>query len=437
MKKTNIIMVISHDTGRYLGTYGKKIATPELDELAEEGIRFDNYFCSQPQCSPSRASILTGKYGHNHGMLGLAHMGHTMEKDTKTIPSEMSKAGYETHLFGFFHESIDGERDGEKLGYQHVVKVPGNTASRVTEKFEVFLEEKADADYDSPFYASVGFEETHLPVDHFKPDPINSIEVPSYLPDKEGIRNDIAHFHGSVKELDRAIGRIKNKLKETGLSENTIIIYTTDHGIPFPRAKGTLLESGLETALIMKFPNGMVKEGVNRDELLCNVDLMPTLLELAEANIPEEIDGYSFLPLLRKEAYQPRESFFCELTWHDRYHPMRGVRTNDYKYIHNFEDGPKVYLPLDIHESLAGQDVREEYYVANIEEELYDLQNDPLEQNNVAYNERYADVVKKLRAKVDEWMVKTNDPLLQGPVHGEVAPGWKDEEEKGNTYKKK
>ncbi|WP_407267755.1 sulfatase [Radiobacillus sp. PE A8.2] len=434
MIKPNIIMVISHDTGRYLGTYGKNIKTPALDQLAEEGIQYDNYFCTQPQCSPSRGSILTGMYGHNHGMMGLAHLGHSMKSDIKTIPSEMKKVGFDTWLFGFSHESINGKRDADLLGYEHFFEIPGNAANDVTDRFEGFLNERAESTDRTPFYVSVGFEETHLPVEHFDPDPIDDIQAPPYLPNTDGIRNDIAHFHGSVKELDKAVGRINHKLKETGLDENTILIYTTDHGIPFPRAKGTLFDAGLETALIMKFPEGLIEGPAKCKELLCNIDLMPTLLELVGADVPNEIDGYSFLSLLQNRDYQPRESFFCELTWHDRYHPMRGIRTRDYKYIRNFEDGPKVYIPLDIHQTSSGKDVREAYYVPNTIEELYDLSKDPLEQDNLAENSNYAYIFKDLRERVENWMIETNDPLLMGPVPGEQALGWEEEIKNGTVY---
>ncbi|MFD2044216.1 sulfatase [Ornithinibacillus salinisoli] len=435
MSKPNILMIISHDTGRHIGSYGHHVETPELNELAENGVQFNNYFCSQPQCSPSRGSILTGMYGHNHGMLGLAHMGHSMKKDIDTMPSEMNKVGYDTWLFGFFHESIDGELQGEKLGYEHVIEVPGNAAKNVTDKVEAFLQERSTSPEPSPFYASVGFEETHRPFDDFEPVPMDSVEVPDYLPDTQKVREDLAYFYGSVKELDKAVGRIKKSLEETGLAENTILIYTTDHGIAFPRAKGTLLDAGLETALIMRLPQGMKNGGRVQDELLCNIDLMPTLIEIAGGNVPEGIDGVSFFPLLQEEQYEERDSFFCELTWHDRYHPMRGIRTKNYKYIRNFEDGPKVYLPFDIHESLSGQDVREEYYVSNSEEELYDLKNDPLEQINLANNDAFIDVLQELRLKVEKWMKETNDPLLQGPVPGEEANEWKKEIEAGRVYK--
>lgn len=424
MEKLNILMVISHDTGRHLGTYGRKVETPELDKIAEEGIQFDNYFCSQPQCSPSRGSILTGQYGHNHGLMGLTHLGHTMKSDVKTIPSEMKKAGYNTSLFGFFHESIDGVYEGEKLGYDHVVKVPGNAAEKVTNQLENFLKERSRSANEKPFYASVGFEETHRPFDDFEPDPIDSVEVPPYLPDTKKVREDIALFQGSVKELDRSVGRIKKLLDDTGLAENTVLIYTTDHGIAFPRAKGTLLDAGLETALLIRFPKGMMKEGSRQDELLCNIDLMPTLLEIAGGEVPEDIDGYSFLPLLEQQDYTERDHFFCELTWHDRYHPMRGIRTKDYKYIRNFEDGPKVYLPYDLYTSLSGEEVREEYSVPNSKEELYDLKKDPMEQENLAGDPDYQDMLLNLRERVAKWMATTEDPLLKGPVPGTEAEEW-------------
>ncbi|WP_130860440.1 sulfatase family protein [Gracilibacillus phocaeensis] len=433
MKKPNIIMVISHDTGRYMENYGQHIETPNLKALAEQGIQFNQYYCSQPQCSPSRGSILTGMYSHNHGMMGLAHMGHSMTKEVTTIPSALQRVNYETWLFGFSHEAIDGGKPGRHLGYQHITEVHGNAAKEVTVKLESFLEKQTEEGNDKPFFASVGFEETHLPVDHFEPDPLGSVEPLDYLPAAEGVLNDLAHFHGSVKSLDRAVGDIMTKMRKTGLDKNTVLIYTTDHGIPFPRAKGTLFDAGLETALMMKFPDGTLKQGREINELLCNIDLMPTLLELAGADIPEHIDGSSFLSLLKEEKYKERDSFFCEQTWHDRYHPMRGIRTKEYKYIRNFEDGPKVYLPLDIHQSKAGQAVREEFYVPNAKEELYDLKKDPLEKDNLIEDPDYEAVVNQLREKVDNWMKQTQDPLLEGKVPGFEAEEW-EMERKGELF---
>ncbi|MDN4075965.1 sulfatase family protein [Fictibacillus terranigra] len=447
MTKPNIILMISHDTGRYLGCYGRQVATPAIDKIADNGVRFDNYFCSAPQCSPSRGSIMTGLYAHNHGMIGLSHLGFTITEDKTTLPKELDKAGYETVLIGLSHETI-GQPGGSaftssgKLGYKRIIEVggpgnpDGNLAPLVADKTIQFLQEQASSGQECPFFASVGFFETHRDFDAYEPqaDPDDSIAVPDYLPDTPEVRRDVAQFQASVKTLDEGIERIHRALQETGLDKNTLLLYTTDHGIAFPRAKGTLLDAGLETALIMNWP-GEVQGGKVQEELLCNVDLMPTLLEAAGADIPPGLDGRSFLPLLKEKPFTPREEFFCELTWHDRYHPMRGIRTDRYKYIRNFEDGPAVYLPLDIHRSLSGQSVRDDYYTPNVSEELYDLLLDPLEEHNLANNDEYAELLQDLRGRVEEWMVTTNDPLLKGAVPGKEAPEWQQELDMGTTYK--
>lgn len=433
--------MISHDTGKYLGTYGYKVATPVLDGLADRGLKFTNYFCPAPQCSPSRGSILTGLYPHNNGLMGLAHKEFSINGEVTTLPKELTKAGYETSLIGFSHETIGAEEPGvvsstTKLGYERYEKVEGNFAPDVASRVEALLEEKSKNKEDKPFFMNIGFEETHRPFDRYEPymDDLDEIEVVPYLPDTKQVRQDLSLFQGSVKVLDEAVGRIIRKLEETGLDENTIIIYTTDHGIAFPRAKGTLKEAGLETALIIYAPK-LIEGGKVIDQLLCNVDMMPTILDLAGGQIPENLDGKSFAVILKNENKPIRNEFFCELTWHDRYHPMRGIRTDKYKYVLNIEDGPKIYMPFDIHSSLSGEDLREEYYIPNEKEELYDLTKDPLENENLINHPDYRDIADELREKVKNWLVETKDPILQGPISGVPSTKWAEEERLGRAYK--
>ncbi|QWU17584.1 Arylsulfatase A [Paenibacillus sophorae] len=444
MKRKNILLMISHDTGRYLGCYGQSVETPAIDALAEEGVRFDNYFCPAPQCSPSRGSILSGLYPQRHGMIGLSHLGFSIDPEVTTLPMSLSEAGYETALIGFSHETI-GEAGGDrtsstyKLGYETVLPVPGDRAGDVAERVVSFLEEKAAGPQERPFFASVGFFETHRDFDEYAPvaDPADEIVPPPYLPDTERVREDFALLHGSVKTLDQGIARIMSRLDALGLAEDTLVIYTTDHGIAFPRAKGTLMDAGLETALLMRYP-GTLEGGQVNGHLLCNVDLMPTLLEFAGAEGPEDIDGVSFYRLLQNaDGPSTRDHFFAELTWHDQYHPMRGVRTDQYKYIRNFEDGPSVYLPLDIHLSPSGREVREDYYKPNVPEELYDLKEDPLEERNLAGAPAYEKILTELRRKVEDWMKSGADRLLNGKVPGLAAPGWQEQYENGSAYRSK
>ncbi|WP_445487602.1 sulfatase family protein [Niallia sp. 03133] len=442
MSKPNIVFMISHDTGRYLGCYGHKVETPNIDQLAEKGIRFDNYYCPAPQCSPSRGSILTGLYPHNNGLIGLAHLGFSINGDVATLPQEMQKAGYETTLIGLSHETIGTPPPIEnrvfsstyKLGYDRFEEVEGDRGPLVADKVISFLQEKSAQSSNQPFYLNVGFFETHRDFDEYEPyaDHINNVETFPYLPDTPNVRKDISLLNGSAKVLDTAIGRIIDYLNKTELAKNTIVIFTTDHGLAFPRAKGTLKDAGLETALIINGPQ--INGSQVNNCLLCNIDMMPTLLELAGAPIPEGLDGKSFASLIKGEESYIREEFFCELTWHDRYHPMRGVRTDHYKYVKNFEDGPAIYMPFDAHNSLSGKEVRKQYYVPNVPEELYDLEKDPLEENNVINEASYAWIANELRIKVENWMLQTNDPLLQGPIAGVGSKRWEEEIRSNNAY---
>ena len=441
--KPNILFMISHDTGRKLQSYGYQVETPELTKLAEEGMQFNQAFCAAPQCSPSRGSLLTGLYPHNNGLLGLAHLGFCIEPAHTTLPKELQKNGYETTLIGLSHETINVAppikdrifSSTYELGYDHFVAVPGDRAPNVAEEVIKFLHQHKN-NTEKPFYLNVGFFETHRSFDEYHPyaDDPSDVKVFDFLPDTKKVREDIALYNGSAKVLDQAIGKINATLKETGLNENTIVVYTTDHGVDFPKAKGALKNAGLETALIIVLPNGNQKN-IKCDALLCNIDLLPTLLDLIEAEIPDNIDGKSFSKLLTDSADKEiRDSIFAELTWHDRYHPMRSIRTKAFSYVRNFEDGPKVYIPIDAHLSPSGEEIRDACYVPNSEEELYDLQLDPTEETNVINHPNYQKVAQTLREKVEKWMIDTNDPLLKGAIPGSGSKRWVTEIEAGRAY---
>lgn len=431
--RPNLMIIHTHDTGRYLGCYGYHAATPHIDRLAAEGLRFDNYFCPAPQCSPSRASALTGLYPHNNGMMGLAHLGFSLKEGVPTLPALLGQGGYEPLLFGTQHEA----KDPLQLGYARtcVTKMP-QRAETVAAAVASFLRERGAQDGDRPFFASVGFWETHRPFDEpvYTPDPAKEVRVPPFLPDTPEVRQDLAEFHGTVKAADEAVGAILEALEATGLAANTLVVLTTDHGIAFPRAKGTLYDAGLGIALLMRWP-GQIPAGRVCSQLLCNVDLLPTLAEVAGISAPGGIDGKSFLPLLFGEATSTRDHFFCELTWHDRYSPARGIRTGKWKYIKHLAPGPSVYLPLDIHKSLSGSAVREQYYSGpHAGEELYDLEADPLETSNLAGEAVHAEMLAELRNRVRHWREATSDPLLKGPIDGTEAPGW-DAERAAGTFR--
>lgn len=439
--KPNILFLISHDSGRMFSNYGYAVSTPNMEKLAERGIQFDNYFCPAPQCSPSRGSILTGRYPHNNGLMGLAHLGFCISEGMTTLPKELRKNGYFTSLIGLSHETIDRAPPVEErvfsstlaLGYDEYTNVPGERAMDVAREVAQFLHHHRNDE--KPFYLNAGFFETHRDFEEYQPyaDDPAEVQVFDFLPDRPEIRQDIALFNGSVKMLDKALGEIIQALDETGLSHNTIVIFTTDHGVAFPLAKGALKKAGLETALVMVLPNNRAR-GTRQSALLCNIDLLPTILDLVGAEKPDGLDGRSFASLFNGGDGNGRTAFFTELTWHDKYHPMRGIRTERYSYVKNFADGPKVYITVDAHLSPSGKAVRQSLYTPNEPEELYDLQCDPLEKVNLIHEEQYQSIAEALRQKVAQWMVFTQDPLLNGPVSGTGSRRWLEEIAAGRAY---
>ena len=409
MPAPNILLFITHDTGRHLGCYGRGVETPNLDRLASEGILFDNCFCSAPQCSPSRASLLTGRMPHNHGLIGLTHRGFRLREDVPTLPQLMQKAGYTTHLFGHQHEAPNGHA----LGYQ-TVKVGEKalfSCLTVTPLLLDFLAQKPQ----EPFYAVVGVTETHRPYPPTEGRHAH-VKVPPYLPDEPVVRRDVADLNGLVERVDKSIGRILDTLEETGLAENTLFIYTTDHGIAFPGAKATLFDPGIEIALMARWPGGFTG-GRRVRSMTSNVDLLPTLLEVIEYPSPAGVEGRSVVPLALGEADRVREHLFIEQTFHAAYDPMRGIRTERYKYIRSFVQRPYSFPP-NVDPGPTKTLLRERGYFNRPRpmELLFDLQSDPLEQRNLADDLARSQTVAELREIVVRKMREDDDLLLRGPA---------------------
>jgi N-sulfoglucosamine sulfohydrolase len=411
--RLNILQIICHDIGHHVGCLGAGLSTPAIDGLAADGVLFDTYCCSAAQCSPSRGSIMTGLYPHNNGLIGLAHIGWEFNEGVRCLPHYLNDFGYQTHLFGGQHESARSER----VGYQQIHQT-GHKAQQAAPAVAAFLRERAASGDREPFYLNAGLTEPHRPYQQegYRSDDPSAVTPLPWLPDRPGIRRDIADLNGLVYAVDDAVGTIRAALADTGLERDTLLIFTTDHGLAMPRAKGMCYDPGLKTVLVMRLP-GRFEGGRRVSSLLTNCDFMPTLLDFVGAPPAEGIDGRSFLSLLDGTAYEPRESIFAEMTWHDKYNPMRAIRTDRHKYIRNFGERPLVYLPLDIYQGLSGQAMRGEYYGSRRpEEELYDLQADPLEMTNLAGDPAHAGTLADLRGRVQAWMEETDDILLQGDV---------------------
>ncbi|WP_129785861.1 sulfatase family protein [Promicromonospora panici] len=419
--KPNIVLVHWHDTGRYLGAYGlEHVRTPNVDRLAEDGVVFERSFATAPLCSPSRGSLFTGRYPHSNGLMGLAHLGWEYHANEHTLPMLLSRHGYHSVLVGLQHESSDPTT----LGYDEVIDLNADRQAAPAVA-ELAVDRLATlAAQDDPFLMVVGMFEPHrpFPKHRFPTSPDLAVDVPPYLAQTEEALDDLRGFSAAVTYADAATGRILDRLAALGLDESTIVIFTTDHGAPFPRAKSTLYDAGIETALIVRMPTGTTRPSPRTRTLTSHVDVVPTLLELVGAPVPGNLQGTSFAAELvdGAEGGGPggpgREAVYAEKNWHDvrQYDPVRCVRTERYKYIVSYEDRPAVPLPGDI--ARSGSAIGVDDAAPRPRVELYDLDADPLERDNLAGNEALAEVEKDLAERLATWQRETGDPALHGPI---------------------
>lgn len=418
----NMILVVCHDLGRHLPCYGvRALETPHLDRLAADGTLCTRYFATAPLCSPSRASIFTGTYPHTNGLMGLVNRGWDMPDRTPTLAQTLREGGYVTYLFGFQHE----KKDARRSGYEHLMQVRGpHHAEAVVPALVEFLHGARDATRHNPFLAVVGLSEVHRPFKQprYTPGDPDAVEIPGYLPDHPGVREDLADLQGLVEAVDAQVGLLLDTLRDTGLERDTLVVFTTDHGIAMPGAKSTLYDAGIGTALLMRWP-GVIPAGRREDALLSNVDLLPTLLAASGLPAPATVQGRSFWPLLVGGEYAARDAVYAEKTYHDAYDPKRAIRTDDWKYIRNFEHGPDLVLPADIAAGPSAPAVTERTERPRPDEELYDLRADPFERHNLATEAAAFEVLEDLRARLLAWMTETADPLLRGPIPDAGATG--------------
>jgi N-sulfoglucosamine sulfohydrolase len=409
--RPNILYLHSHDTGRFVQPYGHPVPTPNIQRLADQGILFRRAFCAAPTCSASRACLLTGQYGHNNGMMGLAHRGWSLNDYHQHIVHPLHNAGYHSVLVGEQHIA----KRPDIIGFDRVVKIPTTHVQTVAPAATEIIAGPPP----EPFFMSVGFFETHR--DFLHPpslrDTLYSLPPPN-LPDTPATRRDIAGYGASARTLDQGVGEVLEALDNHGLADDTLIIFTTDHGLAFPGAKATLFDRGLGVMLIMRGPAGF-SGGKVHDALVSHIDVYPTICDLAGIDRPDFLQGLSLLPLVRGEASSIRDVIFAEMTWHAAYEPQRAVRSERWKYIRRFgdrerpvlcncDDSPSKSLLLSL-----GWAERSVPF-----EQLYDLAFDPNEAANLADVPAFRSTLEDLRERLLGWMADTEDPLL----HGDPVP---------------
>jgi len=428
--KPNILLMVGEDHGLQLSCYGDKyISTPNLDALASEGVRFENAYVTQAGCSPSRASIFTGQYPHNNGQIGLATHGLRMYKDdTPNLTTYLKDAGYRTGIIGKIHVNPESA-----FVFDFEAFPKSNFNNRPVKDFAGSAGKFFRAS-DNPFLMWISFPDAHrpfhdqqegIPVRIMGPEDVETLPMVG-VSTRQTLQTT-ASYYNCMQRLDVAVGMVLKELADSGKADNTLVIYLSDHGPDFPRAKKTIREGGSRVPMIMSWKGHLLKDRVE-SRLVSSLDILPTILEVAGVEPKQDnLDGRSLMPLVSEKSARWREYLFTEFTlhWPETYYPGRAVRDRRFKLVHNLLPGRKnpvydIYLVKQKPETFTPQElknaskqVKEAYKIFRQppEFELYDLQTDPWEFHNLADDPRYTGQLSRLKKRLAEWQIETNDPL--------------------------
>ncbi len=428
--RPNILLIVSEDNGPEIGAYGTPyVSTPHLDALAAGGVRFKNAYVPQAGCSQSRAALLTGLYPHQNGQIGLATWKFGLYRsDTPNIVSSLKQAGYRTGIIGKLHVNPP---DAFPFDF---AKIPSANFQREGMERYAALAAEFMGQAEQPFFLSVNYPDAHRPfipqVDGIPEWPLQgaNVEPLEYMAlDSQVLRKDTADYYNSVSRLDRFVGDLLQALTASGKSDDTLVVYLGDHGADLLRGKRTSYEGGVRIPLIARWP-GLQQAGQVREELVSTLDLMPTFLEVAAARGVTGLAGRSLTPLLAGQTTAWREYLFTEFHLHSNhnYFPQRTVRDGRHKLIRNLMPNTvnpghaftidKFVGEAELLQALgrAPERVRMAYeaMASPPEYELYDLAVDPYEFTNIATGPAYEGTFRRLKAKLQQWRVRTEDPFL-------------------------
>lgn len=432
----NILFLIADDWSfPHAGAYGDQdVRTPTFDRLAREGALFQHAYCAAPSCAPSRAAVLTGRYPHQLESAG--NLWSIIPDKFPNWVSLLTEAGY----FSGKTRKGWGPGDFQRGGYTE------NPAGKDFNSFQEFFAQKPD---DQPFCFWFGSTDPHR---NYVPNTglstgmsLSEVSVPGFLPDLACVRNDILDYYFEVERFDRECGQILQLLEAAGELDNTLIVMTSDNGMPFPRAKANLYDYGTRMPLTIRWPI-KVSGGTTVDAFVNFVDFGPSFLEAAGLPVPEEMSGNSIWPVLADNPDNSgRERVFLERERHanvrqgDLSYPIRAVRDHEYLYIRNLmpdrwpAGDPTTYQSVgqwgDVDNSIskflimamegtsaAGQpDYFQLTFGKRPAEELYAVQEDPFQLNNLADDPAHADKLDQMQDILQDWMSQTGDLRASEP----------------------
>lgn len=440
------ILILTADDLAYnsIGAFGNSVTdiTPNIDKFAEQGVRFTRAHVNTPVCQPCRQSLLTGRFPHSNGAEGF----EPIDENVSTLPELLKSIGYVNGILGkeihhqpverFFWDFIPFKTEKDSVwrkGHSRNPSLFYNYSSKFFKKAK---------DQKKPFFLIANSHDPHRPfvgsrndtltwgdnmppvTRQFAPD---QVEMLGYLPDLEDVRKEVAQYYGSVYRCDQSIGAVLEALKESGLENNTLVIFLSDHGAAFPFSKAQCYLNSSKTPLIVKWP-GTIKPGsVDSTHFVTGIDLMPTIMEMVGLPMIPKLDGQSFLPLLRDEKQEDREyaySTFYQIFARIRY-PMRCLQNENFGYIYNFWSDNELAIRGDATGGLTWKAMilaaetdpevakRVELYKYRVPEEFYNFKEDPDGLVNLIDDPAYATEIDTFRKKMLEMMEKYNDPAYE------------------------
>lgn len=429
----NMVLIIADDMNwDDCGTYGNaSIRTPNIDALATNGLTFRHAYLTTNSCSPSRSSILTGKYPHN---TGAEQLHWPLPKGSQTFAEKLKSAGYHTAAAGKWHlgdnvrNHFDKIYEASKAGFVLPSGKDGQPPKMVAEQpsgCEDWERALDDRPKDKPFFMWLAALDPHRAYTDGSLDPPHTaadITVPPHLPDVPDVREDLRQYYDEIGRLDIYVGKVIAKLEQQGVADNTVVMFITDNGRPFPRDKTTLYDGGIRTPLIVSWPNKIAK-GSFTDALASSVDIGKTFLEIAGVAADDfSPHGKSFAKVLQQPELSHRQFAFAEDHWHDYEDHARSIMTQRFKLIRNdYVDLPstpsadagrglswQAMLRLEKEGKLEPQ--QRGCFVSPREQwELYDLESDPGELNNLIGDWELGIVKKLLRNELESWTQRTAD----------------------------
>ena len=418
----NFVIFIGDDISPDFGCYGHPtIQTPNVDKLAKRSILFNNAYLTAPSCSPSRSSLITGRYPHNTGGPELHMKRNPHLANLPQFPKELRKAGYYTALAGKAHFNGDARGSFDRM------YPPGDTTGMAN-----WLLALKERDKDKPFLMWLAAIDAHRPWDmklEEGPHGPEDAVVPPYMVDGERTRQDLALYYNEVHRFDQRIGEVIAELEKQGELDRTVIIVMGDNGRPFPRCKTWIHDGGVKTPLIIAWP-GKTDRPSTSDALVSSIDIAPSVLEMAGIKKPAMVQGVSFLPLIATPDAAVRDVVFAERNWHVYRHHDRMVRRGNYVYIKNstpsligFNSPQQIHKkPDEIKGSTASTDLIEGYWNGTLsepqkfiveapapEELLFEISKDPHQINNLADDPKHAEELNRMRKLLAEWTEQTGD----------------------------